>query len=113
MREQPDGADLLDTARELLLTELLPKLPEAQRFAARMIANAMAIAAREAHDDAGWAAAAATRIAALAGGDTARFAALIRQGDFDLGTARHGEAASLLHSIARARCAVSAPRALD
>ncbi len=112
MREQPDGADLLDAARDVLLAELLPKLPEAQRFAARMVANAMAIAAREARDDAGWVTAAEARIVALAGGGARHFAAMIRAGAFDPNTPGHAEAASLLLDIARARCAVSAPRAL-
>ena len=112
MREQPQGADLLDAARDLLLAELLPKLPEAQRFAARMVANAMAIAAREARDGAGWVTAAEARIAALAGDDARHFATMIRAGAFDPGTQGHAEAASLLLTLARARCAVSAPRAL-
>lgn len=113
MRERPEGADLLDAARDLLLAEILPKLPEAQRFAARMIANAMAIAAREARGDAGWATAAQARITELTGGDAARFAAMIRDGAFDPGREGHDAAASLLRAFARARCAISAPRALD
>jgi hypothetical protein len=47
MRDQPDAADLLRTARQTLLEELLPSLPKACRYAALMTANAMAIAARE------------------------------------------------------------------
>lgn len=113
MREEPTAADLLDTARDLLLADLLPKLPEAQRFAARMVANALAIAAREARDDGGWIAEAEAGIAALAGGDAARFAAMIRTGAFDPGAEGHRAAARLLLTIARARCAISAPRALD
>ena len=42
-----DAADLLAIARETVLDELVPELPKAQRYAARMVANAMAIAARE------------------------------------------------------------------
>jgi len=37
---------------------------------------------------------------------------MIRAGAFDPGTQGHAEAARLLLDIARARCAVSAPRAL-
>ena len=77
-----------------------------------MIANAMAIAAREARAEDGWIAEAEEATARLAGGDAARFAARIRAGDFDPGTAAHQDAAALLERIARARCAVSAPRAL-
>ena len=51
MLERPDGGNLLDTARDVLLKELLPHLPEAQRFHARMVANAMAVARREAVAD--------------------------------------------------------------
>lgn len=47
MRDQPTGAQLLHTARQLLRDELLPALPPPHRHAALMIANAMAIAARQ------------------------------------------------------------------
>ena len=47
-REAPEGPNLLATARDALLTEILPKLTGTDAFTARMIANAMAIAAREA-----------------------------------------------------------------
>jgi hypothetical protein len=47
MSDQPDGAELLRVARQSLLDDLLPVLPQAQRYAALMCANAMAIAARE------------------------------------------------------------------
>lgn len=48
MRERPSGLDLLETARTTLLHELLDALPAEHRYTALMIANAMAIAAREA-----------------------------------------------------------------
>lgn len=115
LRESPQAAALLATARDVLLKDLLPHLPEAQAFAARMIANAMAIASREAAQDPAWQQAALDRMAALAGTatDPARaFAAMIRTGACDPGTAVHGQAAALLDDITRARCAVSAPRAL-
>lgn len=47
MPDRPDGAALLELARGHLLEELLPELPEGKRLGARLIANAMAIAARE------------------------------------------------------------------
>ena len=47
MRDQPDGIKLLDLARTAVLDELLPALPDDRRYTARLIANAMAIAARE------------------------------------------------------------------
>jgi hypothetical protein len=47
MRNKPDAASLLHIARETLLNELLELLPEERRYAMRMAANALAIAARE------------------------------------------------------------------
>lgn len=47
MSERPSGAELLSAARAALLQELLTNLPERRRYLARMVANAMAIAARE------------------------------------------------------------------
>lgn len=47
MPDQPKASQLLQSARKLLLEELLPQLPEENHYAALMIANAMAIAARE------------------------------------------------------------------
>lgn len=44
---KPDARDLLAIARELLLGQLLPVLPASLHYEARMIGNAMAIAARE------------------------------------------------------------------
>ncbi len=48
MQDEPSTEDLLRTARETLLAGLLPLLPEARRLDALIIANVMAIAAREA-----------------------------------------------------------------
>ncbi|MBI2312175.1 MAG: hypothetical protein HYU77_06730 [Betaproteobacteria bacterium] len=48
MYDQPRGNDLLAIARETLIDEVLPALPEDKRYAGLMVANAMAIAAREA-----------------------------------------------------------------
>jgi hypothetical protein len=42
-----DAADLLAIARETLLDQLVPALPKERRYAALMVASAMAIAARE------------------------------------------------------------------
>ena len=47
MNNLPDGAELLQIARETLLSELRPLLGENARYTVAMIANAMAIAARE------------------------------------------------------------------
>ena len=47
MKDISDAADLMTAARDALLRELLPVLPAPHRYSALMIANAMAIAARE------------------------------------------------------------------
>ena len=47
MKDISDAADLMTTAREALLRDLLPALTGERRYAALMIANGMAIAARE------------------------------------------------------------------
>ncbi|MDA0654857.1 MAG: DUF6285 domain-containing protein [Proteobacteria bacterium] len=46
-RDKPAAADLLETARALLRDELIEHLPASQKLNGLMIANAMAIAARE------------------------------------------------------------------
>ncbi len=48
MTDKPDGAALLEEARRTLLETLLPLLPPERRYDGLMVANAMAIAAREA-----------------------------------------------------------------
>ena len=47
MKDISDAADLMTTAREALLRDVLPALSGERRYAALMIANGMAIAARE------------------------------------------------------------------
>ena len=114
-REAPEGPSLLATARDALLQEILPKLSGTDAFTARMIANAMAIAAREAVQDNAWAAATRATMQRLTGDAAApdrAFAAAIRAGTFDPGGAHHAEAAALLRQAARLRCAISAPRVL-
>ena len=46
-RDKPAAADLLKTARSLMREQLLAHLPAEQKLNGLMIANAMAIAARE------------------------------------------------------------------
>lgn len=115
LQERPAAPELLAIARETLLAELLPRLPEGAVLGARMVANAMAIAARAAAEDRSWTTAVLERMQELTGDAEAplhAFARAIRAGRFDPGTPRHAEAARLLRDITRARCAVSAPRAL-
>ncbi len=47
MNNRPHGHELLEIARHTLLTELLPLLAPGKSYEARMVANAMAVAARE------------------------------------------------------------------
>ncbi|WP_270936989.1 DUF6285 domain-containing protein [Falsiroseomonas oryzae] len=102
MLEKPDGADLLATAREVVLQELLPALPPEKAFAARMVANAIAIALREAKAD----------TASLPAQDLAALSREIRGGAHDPGTPRHAEVLAFLRDYARLRASVSAPKAL-
>ncbi|MEN0074759.1 MAG: DUF6285 domain-containing protein [Paracraurococcus sp.] len=116
MLERPDAANLLETAREVLLRELLPALPEALRFQARMAANAMAIARRVGEADP--AAALAALRAAMGAPEGAaedllmRLARDIRAGAHDPGTPGHAATAAALLALTRLRCGVSAPKAL-
>jgi hypothetical protein len=48
MRDLPTGPSLLALARDVLLNDLMPLLPEEARLNARLVANSMAIAQREA-----------------------------------------------------------------
>src|SRR6516162_9121575 len=48
MRDLPSGAALLPLARDLLVNELMPLLPEERRPNALLVAKCMAIAQREA-----------------------------------------------------------------
>ena len=98
--EEPHAPDLLATARDVLLNEILPALPPEKHLAARMVANAMAIAAR------------AVEAAAPPAHDATALAAAIRAGAHDPGTAQHAAVAALLDAVTRARCAVSAPKAI-
>ena len=47
MTSRPNGSELLAVARRTLLDQLLPLLPAANSYEALMVANAMAMAARE------------------------------------------------------------------
>ena len=48
VRDLPTGPALLALARDVLLHELMPLLPQGGHLAARLVANSMAIAEREA-----------------------------------------------------------------
>jgi hypothetical protein len=100
--EKPDAADLLATARQVVLQELLPALPPDKAFAARMVAAAMALAVR----------AQGAELAGLPQLDLATLAKEIRAGTHDPGRSTHVETKDLLRAYARLRAGVSAPKAL-
>ena len=102
MLEKPDAADLLATARDVVLNELLPALPPDKAFAARMVAAAIALALREGEADAG----------ALPARDLAALAREIRDGRHDPGAPTHEDVLAFLRDYARLRASVSAPKAL-
>jgi hypothetical protein len=112
MLERPDATDLLETARAGLLARLLPALPAELHYEARMIANAMGIAARHGTADP---TAASRALVALLPDEPEPLAALaraIRSGAFQPGAPGHAAARAALGEIVRLRCQVSAPRAL-
>jgi hypothetical protein len=118
------------TAREALLSELLPALPKERRYVGLMIANVMAIAAREhrlgydaaqgeaarlrnllgVHQDPG-AAAAGPGLPADLSALRAAARAAIRAGDFDAPPRAAALGAALLHTAAD-WVAISNPKAL-
>ncbi|RKG97272.1 DUF6285 domain-containing protein [Corallococcus carmarthensis] len=114
MREQPEGAALLAVAREVLLRELLPGLPEDKAYAARMIANAMGIAERQLREGVGPQEVEHLALVALLQREgglaelNRELAVRIRQGRFD----GNDEAWSLLWSATVQRVRESAPKAL-
>jgi hypothetical protein len=122
MKVEPSGAELLRVARQTLLEELLPQLPAQSHYAARMAANAMAIATRELEGAGGDPAAEVARVRGLLpewqpSGDideqvrdaNAKLAAAVRNGRFDSAQAQ----AVLLDHLRKTteeRLAVSAPQ---
>ena len=126
MSDRPNGAELLKIARDALTRELLAELPESRRYLALMIANAMAIAARELELGDGATRAELTSLRMLfeeRGPDTAedvadrldalnrRLCAEIRDGRFS-GGADEARLRDHLRRSAEARVAISNPKAL-
>jgi glutathione S-transferase len=126
MLDRPTGAELLAEARRTLLETLLPLLPSDRRYDALMVANAMAIAARELTDGVG---ALQTAVGALAslgtradGADAAlaeqlerlerQLARDIRTGAYDAPGSRRDAASRYLREVTTARLRLSNPKAL-
>lgn len=114
MRERPDGAELLATARELLRQELLPLLPKDKAYQALMIANAMGIAERQLQAGSVPQAKEQAELVALLGQEgelpvlTRAFAQGIRRGEFD----HNAEAQQLLWQSVLQRVRESTPKVL-
>jgi hypothetical protein len=90
MPDDPRGPELLDAVARLLRDELLPLLPPAAAFNARVAANAVDLVAREMRDGGAADAAAAARLQALlqrAAGDAgtleAELCQRLKSGDAD------------------------------
>lgn len=130
MRDNPTGAQLLESAEALLRAQLLPTLPAEQRQNALMIARAMGIAARQLqageHAEREELAALQTLLQgaespAQPGGEALRaqlvetnrkLCRLIRQAGADSGDA-HAQVFRHLEQVARQRVAESNPRYLQ
>lgn len=117
--DHPDGAALLAEARRTLLEMLLPLLPADHRYHALMVANAMAIAAREAAQSDDDRREMLTELTALTGtgGDTAvgerRLAQDIRCGLHDAPGPQRDAVHRYLRSATLARVRVSNPKAVS
>ncbi len=128
MRERPTGEELLIIARKVLREELMPLLPDERRYDALMVANAMAIAARQIAFGDAPERRERQNLAGLLGdtvdgdgrtavneavGDlTRRLSAQIRSGELDPGTPDHDAARAFLLDITVQKLRESAPRYL-
>ena len=89
MRDRPDIADLLETARKTLMEGLLPDLPPERRYRAHLVGAAMATAVRELAAGRGPEEAERAALSRLLGEDgdlealNRAFAARLRAGAFD------------------------------
>ncbi|WP_166362116.1 DUF6285 domain-containing protein [Pseudomonas akapageensis] len=119
MNIRPDASELLEIARQTLLDELLPQLPDSLRYQALMVANAMAIAGRECRDGERADAIEALVLESLRGEagpalTDARQAlcSAIRQGCFDSAGSDQERLFSALSTITRAWLSISNPKVL-
>jgi hypothetical protein len=129
MSNLPEGADLLKVARDALLADVRPLLGEDAKYTAAMIANAMAIAAREAQAGEAPALAALARLDRLHGeplrdlhgaalkealaAHERRLAADIRAGRYDVNDARQRRLLQHLRDSVEAKLRISNPKALE
>jgi len=121
MADRPHGLDLLAIARETLRAQVLPGVAEESRYAALMIANAMAIAARESEFGDGPERDAILRLGHLLGAKRAEdlsslnkeLVHRIRDGDFQPGTSEHAALARHLWECALQQVRISNPKYLE
>ena len=116
MTDRPTADELLAIARETVLEELLPQLPPAAHYAARMVANAIAIARRERHD-AALPQPLVNELAELGGGSREAWAECvaqrIRARAFDHDPALAKRLVAALHQWTLLRVGISNPRLLE
>ena len=125
MNNLPGGADLLWIARETLLSELLPLTSGDARYALLMVANAIAIAAREAQAGDAPAKSAVARLEKLYGESPSadalesrlseyerRLAQDIRAGAFDAHDDRQRALLTHLRESVLARLRISSPKSV-
>ncbi|WP_338805521.1 DUF6285 domain-containing protein [Pseudomonas chlororaphis] len=115
---QPNAQQLLDIARLTLQEQILPSLPGELRYPALMIANAMAIAARESHLQGEVGDQEQTRLTALVNEPTTTLSATrrhlaraVRQGRHDAPQAR-STLVETLRQVTLARLAISNPKVI-
>jgi hypothetical protein len=120
VRDLPTGPALLALAREVLLKELMPLLPPKAHLDARLVANSMAIAAREAVSGAASAQGIIHELKELYGeggedekGLLRRFARDLRAGAFEEGEPRERYARAILWRLTIVKLRDANPRFLN
>ena len=121
MRDLPTGPALLALARDVLLHELMPLLPPTAHLEARLVANSMAIAEREAISGAAPAQGILHELKELCGeeggegeqGLLRRFARDLRAGAFEEGEPRERRAREILWRLTIAKLRDANPRFLN
>lgn len=119
MTLRPNAAELLHVARKHLLDELLPAIPSHLRYQTLMVANAMAISAREYQLGACNYAEEVKTLNGLLGEDNAvpenarrSIASAIRAGQYDALDARRDGLAKALMRITLAQLSISNPKVM-
>jgi len=120
VRDLPTGPALLALARDVLLHELMPLLPPTAHLEARLVANSMAIAEREAISGAAPAQGILHGLKELYGeggegeqGLLRRFARDLRAGAFEEGEPRERHAREILWRLTIAKLRDANPRFLN